>query len=71
MTILKEYRIKERYKQRDMANMLNTNINTYRSYELGLRMMPYDFLANFLILRNNEDDKKLAKILKEIDREGN
>lgn len=70
MTILKEYRIKERYKQKDMANMLNMNINTYRTYELGTRKMPYEVLADFLLLRNYEDDKKLAKILKEINKEG-
>lgn len=70
MTILKEYRIKERYKQKDMANMLNMNINTYRTYELGTRTIPYNVLADFLILRNYEDDKKLVEILKNINKKG-
>ena len=46
------------------------NINTYRTYELGTRTIPYNVLADFLLLRNYEDDKKLAKILKEINKEG-
>lgn len=67
MRILKEYRLKERYKQKDMAEKLNINLNTYRNYELGKRTMPYNVLADFLILRNEEDDIKLAKILKDIE----
>lgn len=67
MRILKEYRLKERYKQKDMAEKLNINLNTYRNYELGKRTMPYNVLADFLILRNEEYDIKLAKILKDIE----
>ena len=67
MTILKKYRIKERYKQKDMADKLNINLNTYRNYELGKRTMPYKLLADFLILRNDEYDTELAKILREME----
>lgn len=67
MTILKEYRIRERYKQKDMADKLNINLNTYRNYELGKRTMPYNVLADFLILRNDEYDIELAKLLREME----
>lgn len=64
--MLKEYRVANRFTQKEMATKLNLNINTYRNYELGKRCMPYETLANFLELRGYEDDLKLAKILKEI-----
>lgn len=67
MRILKEYRLKERYKQKDMAEKLNINLNTYRNYELGKRTMPYNVLADFLILRNDEYDIELAKLLREME----
>ena len=66
MTIYKKYRLENRYSQKDIANKLNININTYRNYELGKRKMPYNTLAEFLLLRGKEDDIKLAKLLKEI-----
>lgn len=64
--MLKQYRVAKRLTQQEMATMLNLNINTYRNYELGKRCMPYEVLANFLELRGNEDDLKLAKILKQV-----
>lgn len=66
MTMLKKYRLDNRYTQKDMANKLELNLNTYRNYELGKRCMPYSVLAKFLVLRGNKDDRKLAKILQEL-----
>jgi len=63
--MLKQYRVEKRFTQKEMADKLNLNLNTYRNYELGKRCMPYKILANFLELRGYEDDVKLAKILKE------
>jgi len=67
LTIYKKYRLDNRYSQKEMANKLNINLNTYRNYELGKRTMPYNLLAEFLLLRGFEDDIKLAKILKGIE----
>ncbi len=64
MTILKRYRIENKLTQQDMANKLNINLFTYVNYEVGRRRMPYNILADFLIIRGLEDDIKLAKILK-------
>jgi len=65
--MLKEYRKEQRLNQQEMADLLNLNINTYRNYELGKRTVPYRVLARFLETRDNEDDIKLSKILKEIE----
>lgn len=67
LTMYKKYRLENRYTQKQMANLLKININTYRCYELGTRSMPYNVLADFLLLRGYEDDIKLAKILKGIE----
>lgn len=61
--MLKKYREEKRYTQKEMANKLKINLNTYRNYELGKRCIPYNILANFLTLRGYKDDIKLAKIL--------
>ena len=63
--MLRQYRVEKKYTQKEMANRLNINLNTYRNYELGKRVMPYSILAKFLILRGYKDDIKLAKILEE------
>ena len=67
MTIYKEYRTENRLKQKEMADKLKINVNTYRNYELGKRSMPKHILADFLMLRGKDDDVKLANILKGID----
>lgn len=67
LTILKQFRLDNRYTQKEMAKMLELNLNTYRNYELGNRTVPYCLLRRFLLLRGNEDDIKLANILKEIE----
>lgn len=67
MTLYKKYRKEQRYTQKEMAEKLNINLNTYRNYELGIRTMPYSILANFLLLRGYKEDIKLANILKEIE----
>lgn len=65
LSMLRQYRVQNKYTQKEMANKLNINLNTYRNYELGKRCMPYNILAKFLILRGYKDDLKLAKILEE------
>ena len=63
--MLRQYRVENRFTQKEMAEKLNINLNTYRNYELGKRSMPYNILAKFLVLRGYEDDLKLARILNE------
>lgn len=63
--MLRQYRIKNRLTQKEMADRLDINLNTYRNYELGKRCIPYNILAKFLEIRGYEDDLKLAKILYE------
>lgn len=67
MTIYKKYRLENNLTQKEMAKKLNININTYTNYENGRRGMPYNLLADFLLLRGYAEDIKLAKILKGID----
>lgn len=67
LTLLKQYRLKNKISQKEMANKLNINVYTYINYELGRRRIPYNILANFLEIRGYEDDLKLAKILKGIE----
>ena len=49
-----------------MSDTLGIIVRSYRNYEYGNRQIPYDILAKFLYMRNELDDRKLAKILDEI-----
>lgn len=66
MTIYKKYRQERGITQQEMAKLLELNIDTYRNYELGRRVMPYNILARFLKLRGKVDDIKLSEILEEL-----
>ena len=68
MTLLKQYRLENKISQKEMAKKLNINVYTYVNYETGRRRIPYNLLADFLELRGNEDDLKLAMILKGIEK---
>ena len=66
MSVYKKYRKARGITQERMAELLDINLNTYRNYELGLRVMPYEVLVDFLRLRGEVDDLKLANLLEEI-----
>ena len=66
MSIYKKYRKARGITQKRMAELLDINLNTYRNYELGLRVMPYEVLIDFLRLRGEVDDLKLANLLEEL-----
>lgn len=66
MSIYKKYRKSRGITQKRMAELLDVNVNTYRNYELGKRVMPYEVLIDFLRLRGETDDLKLANLLEEL-----
>jgi len=66
MTILKEYRIDNRLKQKHMAEKLNCSIQSYRLYENGEKEIPNRVLLKFLRLRGTEDDLIVADALEEL-----
>lgn len=66
MNPLKEFRRKKHLSQQEMSDTLGITVRSYRNYEYGNRQIPYDILAKFLYMRNELDDRKLAKILDEI-----
>lgn len=66
MTMYKKYRIESGLSQKEMAEKLKISLNAYRNYETAKRIMPYVPLSIFLDLRNEGNDKELAKILREV-----
>ena len=66
MNLLKEFRASKHLSQQEMSDVLGVTVRSYRNYEYGKRQLPYDVLAKFLYIRNELDDRKLAKILDDI-----
>lgn len=66
MNPLKEFRVSRHLSQQEMSDVLGVTVRSYRNYEYGKRQLPYDVLAKFLYIRNELDDRKLAKILDNI-----
>lgn len=66
MNPLKEFRASKHLSQQEMSDVLGVTVRSYRNYEYGKRQLPYDVLAKFLYIRNELDDRKLAKILDDI-----
>lgn len=65
--MLKKYRKSVKKTQKEMASILGISYNGYRNYENGKRSIPKNIIIKFLELRGLEEDKKLAKILKEFE----
>lgn len=65
MTFLNQLRLQHKKTRKDMAKELGLQYYTYRSYEQGVRDIPPRVLKKILLLRGNEDDKKMVKILEE------
>lgn len=70
MTIFKEARLKCGITQQEMADGLKIPLRRYRSYERGERMPDYETVAKILYIRNKGKDRELAKILKQLIKEG-
>ena len=70
MTIFKETRLKLNVTQEKMAQVLDIPLRRYRSYEHGERMPDYESVAKILYIRNKGRDRELAKILKQLIKEG-
>lgn len=65
MTILKEYRVNNDLVQKEMADKLKCSLPAYRNYENGKRIVPYDILLRFLVLRGYEEDLPVIEALEE------
>ena len=70
MTIFKEVREKYGITQQELADSLKIPLRRYRSYERGERMPDYETVAKILYIRNKGRDRELAKILKELIKDG-
>ena len=70
MTIFKEARLKCGVTQQEMADSLKIPLRRYRSYEHGECMPSYEIMAKILYIRNKGRDRELAKILKNLVKEG-
>lgn len=70
MTIFKEVREKCGFTQQTMADGLKIPLRRYRSYELSERTPDYETVAKILYIRNKGRDRELAKILKELIKDG-
>lgn len=63
--MLRKYRLENRYRLEDMANMLNIKKDTYNGYEKRKRKTPLEVLVKFLEIRQEENDDIAIKVLKE------
>ena len=70
MTIFKEVREKNGITQQELADGLKIPLRRYQSYERGERMPDYETVAKILYIRNKGRDRELAKILKELIKDG-
>ena len=70
MTIFKEVREKYGITQQELADGLKIPLRRYRSYEQGTRTPDYETVAKILYIRNKGRDRELAKILKELIKDG-
>lgn len=70
MTIFKEVREKYKITQQKLADGLKIPLRRYQSYERGERMPDYETVAKILYIRNKGRDRELAKILKELIKDG-
>lgn len=70
MTILKEVRLKLGITQQEMANGLKIPLRKYRRYELGEQVIDHQTMAKIIYIRNKGNDREIAKILKELIKEG-
>lgn len=70
MTIFKEVREKYKITQQKLADGLKIPLRRYQSYERGERMPDYGTVAKILYIRNKGRDRELAKILKELIKDG-
>lgn len=64
--MLKEYRLKHKLTQRQMADMLGINMYSYSRYESHSRKITFEVLIKFLEIRNEENDKIIIDFLKSI-----
>lgn len=70
MTIFKEVREKYKITQQELADGLKIPLRRYQSYERGERMPDYETVAKILYIRNKGRDRELAKILKDLIKDG-